>query len=135
MAIDFRIKADFSPKYFAQDVVIKVPCPAGTAECAIHIGQGKAKYDPAQQGIVWRLKRLSGDAEFAFNAEIQQIQSTLPTERIWARPPISVHFQIAMLSASGLQAEKLTVTEPRLGYQPTKWIRYLTEGGQYQCRL
>ena len=55
-------------------------------------------------------------------------------DKAWVKPPISIEFQVPMFTASGLRVRFLRVYE-KSGYKPTKWIRYITKGGDYQHRL
>jgi AP-2 complex subunit mu-1 len=136
MEVDFRLKADFPEKFNATNVVVKIPCPNNTASVKIRVATGKAKYDATCHSIVWKLNSLIGGAEIGFSAEISLIQSTLAAhEKVWARPPITVGFALSMYSTSGVQVEQLKITEPKLNYTAKKWVRYLSKGGQYQCRI
>ncbi len=40
-----------------------------------------------------------------------------------------------MYTASGFQVRFLKVTERKLGYAVTKWVRYVTKAGEYQIRV
>jgi len=42
--------------------------------------------------------------------------------------------KVPMFTASGLRVRFLKVFE-KSGYRPTKWIRYITKGGDYLHRL
>lgn len=81
---------------------------------------------------MWRIKKFTGDSELVLTAEAQlsQTKDTKP----WTRPPISMEFQVPMFTASGLRVRYLRIQE-RTGYVPTKWIRYITKGGDYQHRI
>ncbi|KAG5460211.1 MAG: Mu homology domain-containing protein [Olpidium bornovanus] len=48
------IKASFSSKLYANNVVVKIPTPLNTANTDIRVGAGKAKYVPAENAIVWK---------------------------------------------------------------------------------
>jgi AP-2 complex subunit mu-1 len=54
--------------------------------------------------------------------------------KAWSRPPITLEFQVAMFTASGLHVRFLKVFE-KSAYATTKWVRYITRGGQYQVRI
>lgn len=136
LEVDFHLQCDMDPRFNVTNVVVKIPCPAATANVKVRVLVGKAKYDPASEAIVWKIKRLEGGSTTAFSAEVNLIAVTsAASERIWGRPPISINFTSEMFTASGLKVERLTVTEPKLHYTPTKWIRYVSTAGQYQCRL
>ena len=134
--IDFRLKSEFDPTVHATAVTVKIPCPENTAQVTVRTTQGKAKYDPSVGGIVWKIKRMQGGSEYDFSAEVNLIASTLQSDRTtWSQPPISIGFTAEMFSASGLRVQFLKITESKLNYKATKWVRYKSVGGQYQCRV
>lgn len=139
MEIDFHLQCDIDPKYFISNIVVKIPCPANTANAKVRVLVGKAKYDPAQQAIVWKMRRMEGGStSTAFSAEVNMIAVTVDSDTVgavWGRPPISLSFSTEVYSASGLRVDKLKVTESKLLYDAKKWVRYLSTAGQYQCRL
>jgi AP-2 complex subunit mu-1 len=136
MEVDFRLKGEFPEKFHATDVVVKIPCPNNTASVKVRVANGKAKFDATCHSIVWKVNGMVGGSEIGFSAEISLIQSTLAiNEKAWSRPPISISFVLPMFSASGLQVEQLKITEPKLNYTAKKWVRYVSKGGQYQCRI
>lgn len=62
--------------------------PPNTARCHIHVGVGRAKYEPEQRAIVWRIKRMIGGAEAVFSADVELTPSI--RGKAWSRPPIQV---------------------------------------------
>lgn len=136
MEVDFHLKSEFDSKAVASHIVCKVPCPSSTASVKVRVNQGSAKYDATQKAIVWKLKRMASNAEIPFSCEIELIQSTLSqNDRVWSRPPIVLNFNLSMVAVSGLSVHTLRVNEPKLKYQASRWVRYTTNAGQYQCRL
>eukprot|EP01061_Rhynchopus_euleeides_P000208 TRINITY_DN1015_c0_g2_i1.p1 TRINITY_DN1015_c0_g2~~TRINITY_DN1015_c0_g2_i1.p1 ORF type:complete len:434 (+),score=160.95 TRINITY_DN1015_c0_g2_i1:186-1487(+) len=132
--IQFKLKGVFAGRLNATGVVVKVPCPKNTASCKIIVGAGKAKYEPEHQAILWRIKKFPGGSEVAFNADVQLVQATHDGKQ-WSKPPISLQFQVPMLTTSGLHVRFLKVHEPKLQYQAVKWVRYISKAGQYECRI
>lgn len=49
-----HVKANFSPKLSANNVVIKIPTPLNTTKVDCKVGIGKAKYVPAENVIIWK---------------------------------------------------------------------------------
>ena len=45
-----------------------------------------------------------------------------------------MEYQVPMFTASGLRVRYLRIQE-RTAYVPTKWIRYITKGGDYEHRI
>jgi len=129
---EIKIKGNFSSKLFATGVIIKIPTPKNAAKCKINQGIGKAKYNPEQNAILWKIKKFPGDASFVLSAEVKMLASV--EEKTWSRPPITMEFQVPMFTSSGLHVRFLKVFE-RSNYQTIKWVRYITRAGQYQIRI
>jgi len=132
VSINLKVIANFSDKLFATHVVIKVPVPKNTAKAKVKNSFGRAKYEPEQQAIVWRVKRFPGKAECMLSAEVD----LMPTVRAkaWNRPPINVEFQVPMFTASGVHVRFLRVYD-KSGYHTNRWVRYITKAGGYQIRI
>ncbi|KAJ1972388.1 clathrin associated protein complex medium subunit [Dimargaris xerosporica] len=127
-----QVKANFSSKLYASNVIVRVPTPPNTAGTAIRVTMGKAKYVPAENCIVWKIQRFQGLSEAMITAEAELTAMTV--ERRWSRPPISMDFQVLMFTSSGLLVRFLKVFE-RTNYQAVKWVRYMTKAGSYQVRV
>lgn len=67
---------------------------------------------------------LSCEAELSSNTVHKQ----------WSRPPITMEFQVHMITASGLLVRFLKVIE-KSNYQSVKWVRYVTKAGNYQFKF
>lgn len=48
------IRANYGTKLFATNVVVRVPTPLNTAGIQTRTSQGKAKYEPAENHILWK---------------------------------------------------------------------------------
>jgi len=131
---EVTIVSEYPTQLFGLKVIVKIPTPPATAVCKINLkGGGKAKYDAQAGGIVWRIRRFPGHSEFTLRATVDVIATA--ADKVWDRPPISMDFTVPMFAASGLKIRFLRVTETKLGYVPSKWVRYMTKGGSYQRRL
>jgi len=132
MEINIKVKSMFTFKLFATNVVIKIPLPKNTAVANVSAASGKCRYEPDQQGIIWKLRRFPGDTEYFMSGEVEMM-STMG-DKAWSRPPITMDFQVPMFAASGLHVRFLKVFE-KSNYQTIKWVRYITKAGQYQHRI
>jgi AP-2 complex subunit mu-1 len=132
VSINLKVIANFSDQLFATHVVIKIPVPKNTAKAKIKALFGRAKYEPEQQAIVWRVKRFPGKAECHINAEVELMPTVRP--KAWSRPPINVEFQVPMFTASGVHVRFLRVYD-KSGYHTQRWVRYITKAGNYQIRI
>lgn len=125
------IKANYSSKLFATNVIIRIPTPLNTAKTTERASQGRAKYEPEQNNIVWKIARFSGQSEFVLNAEATLTSMT--HQKAWSRPPLSLSFGLLMFTSSGLLVRYLKVFE-KSNYSSVKWVRYMTRAGSYEIR-
>lgn len=50
-----NVKANFSPKLYANNVVLKIPTPLNSAKVEVKVSSGgKAKYAPSENCIIWK---------------------------------------------------------------------------------
>eukprot|EP00927_Polykrikos_kofoidii_P062687 TRINITY_DN57498_c0_g1_i1.p1 TRINITY_DN57498_c0_g1~~TRINITY_DN57498_c0_g1_i1.p1 ORF type:complete len:430 (+),score=56.61 TRINITY_DN57498_c0_g1_i1:125-1414(+) len=133
LELSLQVTAMYDRTITASNVRIDFPCPKNTARGQIHnIGHGKARYEPAQGAIIWRIRRFPGRHEYSCLAEVE-LASTV-TDKQWVRPPITMNFDVQQFTASGLRVRFLKVQEKN-NYKPVKWIRYITRAGTYQTRI
>ncbi len=140
--------AGFNSALAATGVVVRIPVPSHTARATIVVTGGKAKYKVEGSCLVWKIKRFPGQAEMQLTADVELVRvrrsrcvmtfanppsprqsSTLADKKVWARPPISMEFQVPMFTSSGLKVRFLKVWE-KSGYQTIKWVRYLSRSGE-----
>ena len=132
LMLNLKIHADFSDDRKATSVVIKFPVPTTTASAHIEVSRGRARYEPGERAIVWRISSMPGRSEATMSADVDLVPST--REKQWVRPPISMDFQIPMVAVSGVQVRFLKVYE-KSAYQTSRWVRYLSKAGEYQQRI
>ncbi|KAJ5576012.1 hypothetical protein N7535_002938 [Penicillium sp. DV-2018c] len=126
------IRANYDSKLFATNVVLRIPTPLNTAKTTERTSQGRAKYEPEQNNIVWKIPRFSGESEYVLNAEA--ILTTMTHQKAWSRPPLSLSFSLLMFTSSGLLVRYLKVFEKN-NYSSVKWVRYMTRAGSYEIRF
>ena len=125
------IKANYGSKLFATNVIVRVPTPLNTAKITERTSQGKAKYEPEQNNIVWKIARFTGQSEYVLSAEASLTSMT--NQKAWSRPPLSLSFSLLMFTSSGLLVRYLKVFE-KSNYGSVKWVRYMTRAGSYEIR-
>lgn len=125
------IKANYGSKLFATNVIVRVPTPLNAARITERVSQGKAKYEPEQNNIVWKIPRFAGQSEYVLSAEASLTSMT--NQKTWSRPPLSLSFSLLMFTSSGLLVRYLKVFE-KSNYGSVKWVRYMTRAGSYEIR-
>merc|ERR1719367_2745577 len=98
----------------------------------INKGDGKARFESAQNAIIWKLRRFPGRMEYSLLAEVEMASTV--TDKAWIKPPITMTFEVPQFTASGLCVRFLKIQE-KSNYKPVKWIRYLTKAFSFQNRL
>lgn len=129
---NLKITADFPAELRATNVVIRIPMPPTTATARITVDRGRAKYEPGERALVWRISSFQGMSECSLDSCVELLPDT--KEKAWVRPPMSMDFQIPMYSASGVQVRFLKVYE-KSSYQTSRWVKYQTKSGEYQMRI
>eukprot|EP01041_Mallomonas_annulata_P001485 gene1484-2855_t len=129
LLVNVKISADFPEDRKASNVVIKIPVPTSTANTRITVGRGRARYEPGERALVWRISTFPGKSESTLTAEVDLTPSI--REKAWNKPPISIDFSIPMFAVSGVQVRFLKVYE-KSSYQTSRWVRYLSKAGEYQ---
>ncbi|PGH18273.1 hypothetical protein AJ79_00612 [Helicocarpus griseus UAMH5409] len=125
------IKANYGSKLFATNVIVRIPTPLNTAKITERTSQGRAKYEPEHNNIVWKIPRFSGQSEYVLTAEATLTSMT--QQKAWSRPPLSIGFSLLMFTSSGLLVRYLKVFEKN-NYSSVKWVRYMTRAGSYEIR-
>ncbi|EFQ88036.1 hypothetical protein PTT_16248 [Pyrenophora teres f. teres 0-1] len=103
------IRANYGSKLFATNVVVRIPTPLNTARITERTSQGKAKYEPEHNNIVWKIPRFTGQSEFVLSAEASLTSMT--NQKAWSRPPLNLSFSLLMFTSSGLLVRYLKVFE------------------------
>jgi len=126
------VRSMFPAKLYATNIVVQIPVPLNTTDVNTRTTQGRARYEPGENCITWKMARFSGETEYVFSAEASL--SSMTTQRAWSRPPISMSFSLLMFTSSGLLVRYLKVFE-KSNYNSVKWVRYITKGGSYEIRF
>lgn len=137
LEINVTIKSTFSVKLSASNVVVIVPVPDNTSKTKILVTAGKAKYDATKKGLVWKVGNFQGEGEHTLRAEVLLLANTrAEANKPWARPPISMQFNVQQFSASGLHVAYLNIFERKMGsaYKVKKWVRKVVKSGDYLTR-
>lgn len=66
-----RVKSIYEKQLYATHLTIKIPTPKNTANVNTSAGIGRAKFEPAEGGVMWRCKKFPGDSEFTLTCNIE----------------------------------------------------------------
>jgi len=130
---NITVKAKFESFHQANDVIVIVPVPPHTSSVNFKTTVGKWEYKPTKAAVSWTIPRLAGGASAICRGDVKLAH--LIHDKPWQRPPIELKFSIPMWPASGIKVRFLNVQEPKMQYKSVKWVRYVTNGGDYQIRI
>lgn len=128
-----RLKARYEAYNVGQDITVNIPVPTNTSKVGLKCTIGKYVYEPSKHCVVWHINKLAGGISCTIKGEVTLTH--LIVDKQWAKPPITFQFTIPMWPASGLKVRFLNVQEPKLNYKSIKWVRYITNAGDYQIRI
>jgi len=128
-----KAKSNFKRRSTANNVEIIIPVPPDADSPAFKTNIGKVEYVPDRDCIIWRIKQFQGQKEFLMRAHFG-LPSVSAEDGGANRAPISVKFEIPYFTVSGIQVRYLKIME-KSGYQALPWVRYITQGGDYQIRM
>jgi AP-2 complex subunit mu-1 len=129
---EITLKGNFDPSLAAVNVKVMIPVPHNTASANVQTSLGAAKHKPMLNCIQWKIPRFAGNGIYTLRGEA--ILAAAIEDKPWAKPPITLEFQVPMYTASGLRVRFLKVVE-RSQYEAVKWVRYMTRAGNYAVRI
>lgn len=132
LSVNVRISSHFPAFHKATSVVVKIPMPPSASTASFRLIKGKAKYDPGQRALIWKLSQVQGGTEYTLDATVNLFKGS--RNKTWNRPPITLDFNIPMYTASGVEVRFLKVYE-KSSYQHNKWVKYNTKSGEYQMKI
>jgi len=133
MDVKVTLKAHYDKEVFGTNIELKIPLPANVVDCKIIVLHGKAKFKPAEGGIIWRVKRMRGQNDTQLSAQVTLDTPTSGKSKPWSKPPLSLKFEVPITS-SGLNVKYVRVFEKKLNYTPKRWVRYICQSGLYEVR-
>lgn len=132
-----KIRADIPEHNYGGNVVISFPVPKSTSSVSSELGVGvvgqSSEYDQQERRVIWKIKKFVGGTEQTLRTKITLNAAHTSTVRKDVGP-ISMMFEIPMYNPSGLQVRYLRILE-NAGYNPYRWVRYVTRSSSYVCRL
>ena len=132
VAYNIRVSCNFSSKVSAHSIVVKVPVPPNTFKVNAVCSFGKAKFEPGESAMVWRVRAAVGGQELYLNGVAELAQGT--KEKPWSRPPITLAFRVNMYTSSNLFVSYVRVVEAS-NYPVGRFVRYVTRNGTYAVRF
>jgi AP-1 complex subunit mu len=131
-----KAKSQFKAKSTANNVDIFIPVPADVDSPSLKASTGAVTYLPDAECIRWSLRSFGGGREAVMRAHfgLPSVAGDEAAANAWRKKAITVKFEIPYFTVSGIQVRFLKVIE-KSGYEALPWVRYITQGGDYQLRM
>ena len=139
---------------------MKFAVPKATTNVSVELRSGTAsggaanqtyEYKSAEKQVMWLIKKFNGLTEHICKARISFSQES-PANIRKAIGPISMNFEIPMYAThvpqllahhtphrryivSGLNIRFLRIEERSKSYNPSRWVRNITQANSYICRV
>lgn len=132
-----KVRADIPENNYGGNVQLQFPVPKSTSSVSSELGTGvvgqATEYDQKERMITWKIKKFQGGTEQTLRTKITLDSAHTASVRKEIGP-ISMNFEIPMFNPSSLQVRYLRILEGQ-GYNPYRWVRYVTRSSSYVCRL
>ena len=130
------MKATYAADHFSNSTLLKFSVPRSTTSASFEYGKqgatNKALFKEKEKKIEWDLKKFQGGKEFQLISKLSLDSANATTARKEIGP-VSLTFEIPMHSVSHLQVKFLKIAAAR-GYNPYRWVRYVTHSNSFVCR-
>eukprot|EP00475_Leptophrys_vorax_P014168 TRINITY_DN2055_c0_g3_i2.p1 TRINITY_DN2055_c0_g3~~TRINITY_DN2055_c0_g3_i2.p1 ORF type:complete len:242 (+),score=57.47 TRINITY_DN2055_c0_g3_i2:822-1547(+) len=138
--VSLRIRADIPEQNYGGNMEIEIPLPKSITGCAfewmttpVPVGHEVA-FDQKEKVAWWRAKKFVGGHEISLKLKLSMSLSVSSSIRKEIGP-IGLTFNMPMYNVSGLQVKYLRISEVGKGYNPYRWVRYVTKSNSYICRV
>jgi AP-4 complex subunit mu-1 len=133
-----KIRSDFPLSNSAAGVFVRVPTPRSTTSVTVEFGVGAVgqsyEYKPAEKVVIWAIKKFTGSTEHVCKIRIST-SAPITTATNKEVGPISMSFEIPMHNVTGLAIKFLRIEERSKSYNPSRWVRNITQANSYVCRV
>lgn len=138
MDLVIKIRSEFPAQCSANNVVVqfRVPQTATSVgfDLAVPTVPQETEFKQSDKTVCWKIRKFPGGTEIALRAKIAlPVTATKVHKR--QTGPIALTFEIPMFNVSGLNLKFLHISERDQSYNPTRWIRYITQSESYVVRL
>ncbi|KAJ7965807.1 Carbonic anhydrase [Quillaja saponaria] len=133
-----KVLSDFSSSVTANTIKVQMPLPKYTTRASFELEPGAVgqttDFKEAKKRLEWSLKKTVGGSEHTLRAKLtfsQDSHGNITKES----GPVSMIFTIPMFNASRLQVKYLQIAKKSGGYEPYRWVRYVTQANSYVARI
>lgn len=133
-----KLKAEFPQKNVATGFVLTCPVPKSAIKVNFEMEKGAAHqrtdHSPAHHVVKWGFGKIKGGEEHTLAARISlDPKASVNLKR--ETGPVNLQFTIPSYNVSRLQVKYLQIMKEAKGYNPNRWVRYITKSESYVSRV
>jgi AP-4 complex subunit mu-1 len=130
-----KIRACFPQAHYGANVVVRVNLPKHTNSVTFELPKGlrdqKSEFLQSEKVAEWTIKKLAGETEHIMKLRVS-LSAPATSKEVG---PVSLQFEIPMYNVSALQIKYLRIADLGKGYNPYRWVRYVTQASSYVSRV
>jgi len=133
-----RVRADMAQNLFGNNITFRIPVPKSTSSCSAEMAASAVgqtfEFKPNDKQAIWKIKKFSGGIEESIRIKmmVSNSQSNALKKEVG---PVSIDFEVANLTSTGISINFLKVYERSKSYTPYRWVRLITYSNSYVCRV
>lgn len=133
--VTIRVQAEYPVESSAIGTKITIPLPRSTVSATLGVGGSDqtSDYSDALQEIQWCIPQFTGGTEQVCRVRFTTSGPITPTTRREIGS-ISMYFEIQQHSVAGVRVKSLDLEERSESYNPSRWIRQMTQASSYVFR-
>lgn len=139
LELRIRIQANFSDKFFANNVLVKFSVPKSCSsvhfekEVKTELGQA-TDYIENEKACYWKIVKFVGGSEHSLTTRVT-VPSQKPGDLRKELGPVSMTFEISNYNISKIQIKELKINAIEKNYEALRWVRHVTQASSYVARL
>eukprot|EP01006_Ploeotia_vitrea_P019404 TRINITY_DN51600_c0_g1_i1.p1 TRINITY_DN51600_c0_g1~~TRINITY_DN51600_c0_g1_i1.p1 ORF type:complete len:470 (-),score=65.33 TRINITY_DN51600_c0_g1_i1:598-2007(-) len=136
--VTLRIRADFPARVHAVNTSAKFPVPKNATNVTVEFGVGALgqtyEYDQTGKMVTWNIKKFDGATEHMMKTRVS-LSSPASGNLKKEIGPITMTFEIPNHGVTGVAIRFLKIEERSKSYNPSRWVRNITQANSYTCRV
>lgn len=132
-----KVRAEFASSVTANTILVQMPLPSYTSRVSFELEPGvvgqTTDFKETNKRLEWGLKKIVGGSEHTLRAKLTFSQEHGNITR--EAGPVNMTFTIPMYNSSRLQVKYLQIAKKLKGYNPYRWVRYVTQANSYVARI
>lgn len=139
LELQLKIRATFPKEMCATYVTAKFTVPKSVSNVFNELGKTarnqKVDYNESTRTVEWTIQKMQGGTDETLITKISLLTNSNTFACKREIGPIILNFEVPMYNPSGLAIRYLKIESREKDYNPSKWVRFVTQSSSYVCRI